>query len=512
MARKGVPSSGDSKSLNNKTGKKVFEVDGMTCNSCANLIESKLKDKVKSVTASYSKGEVEVEFDKDKISEKEVIDLIEDDEFSIREGKKDEKETKGDGKSIGDKIGFWFMIGSLLVLAYFVYQWISGFNLSIPVSGESSGIIILFFVGVLTGFHCISMCGAFVVGYTTKNAERGHKGFKQHFVYGGAKVISYAVIGGIFGLIGGVFAFSIGLRAGIAIFAGLFMIAFALSMLGVKFFRKLQFNPKFLTRWAAKTTHDAKGFYTAPFMTGILSGLFIACGPLQALYLYAAGTGSFWSGFFSLGAFSLGTLPVLIGFGSLTSVISKNATKRILKIAAILVLILGLIMFNRGLVVLGSDYSFDAIRDSIMGVSVSAGGASIMKGDYQEINMEVTRYGWTPDTFTLKKGVPVKWNINVKELTGCNNEIIVRDYNIDVKLKKGMNVVEFTPTKTGTVRWSCWMGMIPGAFIVTDDGSASAEELNAVAASAPSGGSCGGGSTCGGTGSCGGGCGGGCGG
>ena len=295
----------------------------------------------------------------------------------------------------------------------------------------------LFFVGVLTGFHCVSMCGAFVVGYTTKNAEKGHGGFRQHFVYGGAKTLSYAIIGGIFGLIGGIFSFSIGLRAGIAIFAGLFMIAFALSMLGVRFFRKFQFNPKFLTKWAAKTTHGAKGFYRAPFMTGILSGLFIACGPLQAMYLYAAGTGSFLTGFLSLGFFSLGTLPVLIGFGSLTSVISKKATKRILKLAAILVLILGLIMLNRGLVVLGSDYSFEAIVASVSGASVSSAGV-VIEGGYQVINMEVTRYGWSPDIFTLQEGVPVKWNIDVKELTGCNNEIIVRDYDLDIKLKKGM--------------------------------------------------------------------------
>jgi uncharacterized protein len=472
--------------------KKVFEVEGMTCNSCANLIEQKLKSKVRRVSANFSKGEVSVDFNEKKISEKEVVDLIEDDEFSIKENEGTKDPRGKDKKSVGDKVGFWFMIGLLLVLAYFIYNQISSLNLSIPGVGESSGIIILFFVGLLTGFHCISMCGAFVVGYTTKNAERGHKGFKQHFVYGGAKIVSYAVIGGIFGLIGGVFAFSIGLRGGIAIFAGLFMISFALSMLGVGFFRKFQFNPKFLSRWTAKTSHSAKGYYKAPFMTGILSGLFIACGPLQALYLYAAGTGSFWTGFLSLGVFSLGTVPVLIGFGSLTSVISKNATKRILKIAAILVLILGLIMLNRGLVVLGSPYSFEAIMSSVRG-DISSASASVLDGNYQVINMEVNRYGWTPDTFTLKKGVPVRWNIDVKELTGCNNEIIVRDYNIDVKLKKGMQVVEFTPDKVGTVRWSCWMGMIPGAFVVTDDGVASDSQLNEAATVTTSGGSCGGG-------------------
>ena len=478
--------------------KKVFKVEGMTCNSCANLIELKLRDKVDSVAASYSKGEVKVDFKSNKISEKRVIDFIENDgEFVVERDGKVEKKSKNEDEDIGDKIGLWFMIGSLLLLVYLAYGWISELNFAVPGVGEQSGIIMLFFVGVLTGFHCVSMCGAFVVGYTTKNAEKGHKGFSQHFVYGGAKVVSYAVIGGIFGLIGGVFAFSIGLRAGISIFAGLFMIAFALSMLGVGFFKRLQFNPKFLTRWTAKTSHNARGFYKAPFMTGILSGLFIACGPLQALYLYAAGTGSFWTGFFSLAAFGLGTLPVLIGFGSLTSVISKNTTKRILQIAAILVLILGVIMLNRGLVVLGSDYSMEAIVANIGGVS--AGSAAVLSGDYQIVNMEVTRYGWTPDTFTLKRGVPVKWNIDVKELTGCNNEIIVRDYDIAVKLKSGMNVVEFMPDEVGTVRWSCWMGMIPGVFIVTDDGVASTTQLKEASDIAAAGGTCG----AGGSGGCG---------
>lgn len=471
--------------------KRIFKIEGMDCNSCANLIESNLKDKVKSVSVSFDKGEAKVEFESNKISEKKIIKLIENDgEFVV--GKDEDRDVE-----VGDKIGFWFMIGSLLLLAYLGYGWISEMNLIVPSVGESSGIVMLFFIGILTGFHCVSMCGGFVVGYTTRNAEKGHRGFKQHFVYGGAKVISYAVIGGIFGLIGGVFAFSVGLRGGIAIFAGLFMIAFALSMLGVGFFRKFQINPKFLSRWTAKTTYGARGFYKAPFMTGILSGLFIACGPLQALYLYAAGTGSFWIGFLSLGAFSLGTLPVLIGFGSLTSVISKEATKNILKIAAVLVLILGLIMLNRGLVVLGSDYSFDAIVANIGGVSASS--AAVLSGDYQVINMEVTREGWSPDTFTLKKGISVKWNIDVKELTGCNNEIIVRDYGLDVKLKEGMNVIEFTPDKAGTIRWSCWMGMIPGVFIVTEDGVASTNQLKEASNIAAAGGTCG----AGGSGGCG---------
>ncbi len=491
--------------------KKVFKVKGMTCNSCANLIEAQLSPrddsgkpngKVKSVKASYSKGEVLVDFDENKISEKGVVDLINGDEFEVVEDDVEEKTE--------DKIGLWVMIGSFVLLIYFAYGWISSLGLSIPSVGEQSSLLLLFGVGVLTGFHCVSMCGAFVVSYTTGNAKKGYRGVLQHFIYGGSKVVSYAVIGGLFGLVGGIVSFSVGLRAGVSIFAGLFMISYGLSMLGVGFFRRFSFNPKFLTKWAAKTTHDSKGVYFAPLMTGLLSGLFIACGPLQALYLYAAGTGSFWAGFFGLGAFSLGTLPVLIGFGSLTSVISAKATKRILKVAAVLVLILGLIMLNRGLVVLGSDYSFDAIGATIFGETFSKVAGSRLQvagdgGDVQVIKMDVDRSGWSPDTFTLKAGIPVRWEIDVKELTGCNNEIIVGDYDLKFKLKEGVNVVEFTPDEIGTVRWSCWMGMIPGIFVVTDNGAVSEEELRQVAASVPTNGGCDGGGSCGG--SCGGGCG-----
>ncbi|MBC8434990.1 hypothetical protein H8D91_00605 [archaeon] len=66
-----------------------------------------------------------------------------------------------------------------------------------------------------------------------------------------------------------------------------------------------------------------------------------------------------------------------------------------------------------------------------------------------------------------------------------------------------MNIVEFTPTEAKTVMWSCWMGMIPGSFIVTDDGQASQEQIKSVTAKPVGGSSSGtcsggaGGSSCG---------------
>ena len=85
--------------------------------------------------------------------------------------------------------------------------------------------------------------------------------------------------------------------------------------------------------------------------------------------------------------------------------------------------------------------------------------------------MEVKKYGWEPDKFVLEKDVPVKWIIDGKEITGCNNAIQVPKYNLEFDIKQGKQTIEFTPTESGTVSWSCWMGMIPGTFIVKDDRS-----------------------------------------
>jgi sulfite exporter TauE/SafE/copper chaperone CopZ len=469
--------------------KKIIRIEGMHCNSCERIIEEAFKDKVSDIKVSYSKGEAEIEYDPEKISSDEIKEIIKASGYEIGNEKVPE-DVKEEQKKKINYVPFIIMIIGLAGIIYLTYNFLSGLNLEIPVIGENSGLLLLFLVGVLTGFHCVSMCGAFVLSYTTKNALNGYKGFGQHLVYGASKVFSYAIIGGLFGLLGGFFAFSVGLRGIIAIIAGLFMIFFSLSMMGVKFFRKFQFNPKFLTKFASKASGEAKGPYKGPFITGLLGGLFIACGPLQAMYLYAAGTGNFFSGMTSLAAFGLGTLPIMFGFGSLATVISKSTTKKILKISAIIVLVLGLIMLNRGLTVMGSPVSYDIIKEKIIGVQSEQ--VKIV-GDYQEINMDVDRYGWQPDSFVLKQGIPVKWNINVKELTGCNNEIYVKDYGLDIKLKKGMNVIEFTPDKVGTVRWSCWMGMIPGSFVITENGEATQKEIESAAPQSSGGCGCGGG-------------------
>lgn len=484
--------------------KKTFDIKGMHCNSCAQLIEKELNDKVNLVKVSYTSGKAEIDFDEEKISEKEIIDIIEKQGYECHIFCINDKDKVLEKEDKKDVLGLVVMCTTIVLFLGVLYYYFgnsisglfSGVNLSLPVVGTNTSLLLLFVAGLLTGFHCIAMCGGFLVSYTAKNAINGHKSFYQHLVYGGSKTISYTLIGALFGLIGSIFVFSPALRGGIAIFAGAFMIFYSLSMFGFGFFRRFQFNPKFLSKIANK---KYEGAYFGPMMTGLLNGLFIACGPLQALYLYAAGTGSMVEGGASLAAFGLGTLPVMLIFGGFANVISHNATKKILRISAVVVLILGLIMLNRGLALTGVGYDFTSLRSKVSSEIYSSNEGIIIENGYQIIRMDVLSSGWSPNKFVLKKDVPVKWIINGKEITGCNNAIQVPSLGLKFDIKNGEQIIEFTPNKEGVVSWSCWMGMIQGTFIVTSDGVATKQQVQIATPLSSGGCGCGGsGGTCGG--------------
>jgi len=84
----------------------------------------------------------------------------------------------------------------------------------------------------------------------------------------------------------------------------------------------------------------------------------------------------------------------------------------------------------------------------------------------QTVEMHITYEGFKPNVFNIKKGIPVKWIIYGDQISSCTNKIIVPSLNISKSVVSGENVVNFTPSNSGTIDFSCWMGMVRGKFIV----------------------------------------------
>jgi hypothetical protein len=183
----------------------------------------------------------------------------------------------------------------------------------------------------------------------------------------------------------------------------------------------------------------------------------------------AAGTGSWSQGAAILFFFGIGTLPLLLGFGFLTSLLSANLTPKLLKASGLIVMILGALMLNHGLAVTGAGVDFNPLVARVSQQLSPAVAETPSCDTEQTIRMDVLKSSFSPNRFTLRKGVPVKWVIDGREMNECNKVIVIPQYQLKIELKEGKQIIEFTPPDSGVVPWSCWMGMIPGTFIVVDD-------------------------------------------
>ncbi|MFM8330573.1 MAG: sulfite exporter TauE/SafE family protein, partial [Candidatus Methylumidiphilus sp.] len=369
-------------------------------------------------------------------------------------------------------------LGLLGIVAIFYAGSKIPFTDTMPKLSQQASLGLLFVAGLLTGFHCVGMCGGFIVGYTTGGSLAGRHAYLAHAAYGLGKTLSYTGLGAVFGLAGSWISFTPAMQGAAAIAAGVFLLGFGLNMLHLLPHIRLFGLP--MPRWLSRIVHTGLRKHRSPFAIGLLNGLMIACGPLQAMYVMAAGTGSPGEGARLLFFFGLGTLPLLLGFGFLTSLISRQSSQRILQASGAIVLSLGLIMLNRGLVLTGTGYDFDSLarwidREAAIFKELPARlqGPAI---EWQAIRTEVTAAGYQPTEYVLRKGVPVRWTIAVKELTTCNRVILVPKLGLRIELQPGEQTVEFTPQEAGAIPWSCWMGMLRAEFNVMDDEDAAATQ------------------------------------
>lgn len=89
----------------------------------------------------------------------------------------------------------------------------------------------------------------------------------------------------------------------------------------------------------------------------------------------------------------------------------------------------------------------------------------------QIVKMDASASGYNPSTFTIKAGLPVRWEITDRGTAGCTNAVISRTlFTGQINLVPGTtSIKEFTaPTTPGIYRFSCWMGMISGTIEVVN--------------------------------------------
>lgn len=441
--------------------KKIINLGGVTCTACENKIEKELKKLygINDVKVSYVSSTADIIYNADEIDLKVIYDTIEKAGYDVIYEEDDSLED--DSSNTTTLLIFLIIAGMYVIINNTI-----GFNF-FPQITQSMGYGMLLVAGIFTSVHCIAMCGGINIsqcaGCSGCKNDNITSNLKPSFLYNLGRVASYTILGGLVGALGSVFSLSLKGKSIISLLAGAFMIIMGVNLLGItpKLRKIMPRLPKRLTDKIDNKKND-KG----PFIVGLLNG-FMPCGPLQAMQLYALGTGSFITGALSMLLFSLGTVPIMFAFGSFSSILSSKFTKQMMKISAILVIVLGIVMGNRGFSLAGINI-VDAIL-SPLGINLAQDGKianAVIKDGYQTVTTKLESGKYQP--ISVYAGVPLKWTIVAEKgtLNGCNNEIIIPAYGKQQKLELGENKIEFTPTQAGTITYTCWMGMISSTISV----------------------------------------------
>ncbi|MBI4361497.1 cupredoxin domain-containing protein [Candidatus Micrarchaeota archaeon] len=98
--------------------------------------------------------------------------------------------------------------------------------------------------------------------------------------------------------------------------------------------------------------------------------------------------------------------------------------------------------------------------------------AAVVSGGVQEISMTAKSFEFSPATFTVKKGVPVKLTITSEDV---EHGFSISEFNVNAKLQPGQaTVVQFTPDKAGQFTFFCSVvcgaghGGMNGKLVVTE--------------------------------------------
>lgn len=356
----------------------------------------------------------------------------------------------------------------------------------LPTIDSSVGLGMILVAGLLTSMHCVAMCGGIALSQTRTPL----KGLAYHL----GRVVSYTVLGGAVGALGSVVSFSPLTKGILAGVAGLFMVGLGFKMLGL--FPPLPWLrfPKLPRLIPHRLTMQFRS--RGPFFIGLLNG-FMPCGPLQTMQLYALGTGSVALGALSMFLFSVGTVPLMFGFGALSTFFSAKWQHRLVRASAILVVFFGVVMAGRALDLSGASGQLRTLADQATGADTATrvpatlegrNDLAVVKNGVQYVGFDLQPASYSP--LTVQKGLPVEWTITATRdnLNGCNGEILVPQLGIRKKLTVGVNRIQFTPTSTGTISYTCWMGMIGSTIRVVDNLNAASPVADSARPFAPQGG------------------------
>ena len=324
----------------------TFHVSGTHCASCKIFIEDVLgeQDNIRSAHVDLKKEIVEVDTDSEQNPDelaRILTSKIQSNGYALSLGKTSVKKQQE-----SDVIWKALPIGLGILVLFFLLQKSGILNLGI---GGQTTPITSFIIGLIASVSsCLAIVGGLVLSLSAKISQDDVSDTKTFTLFHIGRLVSFALLGGVLGAVGGAIGINFTLTARLGLLASVVMLLLGLNLVGVFAKNKIAL-PSGLFNFFRKLEHKT----LTPLILGFAT-FFLPCGFTQSMQVSALSSGSFMSGFLIMFAFALGTLPMLLllSFGSASFAHSKYAPL-FFKSAGVVVLGLGLFAFLAGLAGLG---------------------------------------------------------------------------------------------------------------------------------------------------------------
>lgn len=445
-------------------------IKGMHCRSCELLIEDELLkiSCVEKAVVSQKKGTAEIFFI-DHLTQKQVEHAVHEAgyEIGVTEKKPLFSKNPNDYAELA-------ICSAILLMALFFANEFGLFKLGSSLGNNYSSLPIVFLIGITAGVStCMALVGGLVLGASARFAEKHPNAtslqkFKPHVFFNIGRIASYFILGGVIGYLGSFFQISTSVLGLLTIVVGMVMLILGFQL--TEIFPRLSsisFTlPSGISKLLGIQRHKQKEYsHTNSMLMGALT-FFLPCGFTQAMQLFAISSGNPVIGALTMGVFALGTAPGLLSIGGLTAVIKGAFAKTFFRFAGLVVI--GLALFN-----ITNGYNLTGINVLAFASKVAIAQANdpnvTIENGVQIVKMTQSGSGYSPNSFTVKKGVPVRWVITSTNQYTCAASIVMSSYGVRQSLQQGENIIEFTPNEIGTIRFSCSMGMYTGVFNVVDN-------------------------------------------
>lgn len=205
--------------------------------------------------------------------------------------------------------------------------------------------------GFLGSLHCAGMCGGFALALDRRDRRFLPRTTTQ-LVFLAGKATTYVLLGAVAGLVGVSVARSTGVVAAqrvLSVVAGGLLVVAGLQIAG--WLKEMSysrlFGPTSLYARAVRAVGEARG-PAAPFATGGLTGL-LPCPLVYGFLAAALATGSLLGAMGTMALLGATSAPALLLVVATGSLVAPTLRRRIVRVAGLVVLLLGIVTLLRGL-------------------------------------------------------------------------------------------------------------------------------------------------------------------